>query len=148
MESYLYHSDLELRSALCRIRISAHSLKIERGRYKKLSVDERTCNHCSGKAVEDELHFICQCSHYSYERNKPFLKISKTYPSFYHLTDQQKSIFLLKSSNSFIYESVGQFIFHCLRKRSQTHHIAQVEIDLVQTLFPFDLSMNIISLLC
>ena len=77
MESYLYHSDFELRSALCKMRISTHSLEIERGRYKKLSVDERTCNYCSGKAVEDELHFICQCSHYSSERNKRFLRIYK-----------------------------------------------------------------------
>jgi hypothetical protein len=75
------------RSLITKIRISAHQLAIETGRYMKhpLPVPERFCKNCKNK-VEDEKHFILYCplyknklvgtySYFSYERPIKFRKI-------------------------------------------------------------------------
>ena len=46
-----------------RFRISAHSLLVEVGRYGKLTRTDRCCSFCNN-TVEDELHFLFNCSLY------------------------------------------------------------------------------------
>lgn len=60
-----------LRSLLTRIRISAHPLNIETGRYSKpiIPSKERFCKFCTNE-VEDELHFLFQCNTYNNIRIK------------------------------------------------------------------------------
>ena len=52
----------EHRKALCRLRISAHDLQIERGRYANIAREDRKCRTC--EIVEDELHFLNDCTRY------------------------------------------------------------------------------------
>ena len=52
----------EHRKALCRLRISAHDLQIERGRYANIAREDRKCRTCG--VVEDELHFLNDCTRY------------------------------------------------------------------------------------
>jgi len=121
METYLTLLDkFEVRSAMCKLRISAHPLEIERGRYKKLPVGERTCNHCMAKPVEDEIHFISNCLSNDQERKELFEEACKFHKNFQTLTDENKTITLLTSHNPRIIEKVGHFVFHCFQKRSQT----------------------------
>ena len=56
--------DIQKRKCLTQFRVSAHRLEIESGRYKKNSVSERICQYCKLNAVEDEVHFLCNCSAY------------------------------------------------------------------------------------
>ena len=56
--------DVQKRKCLTQFRVSAHRLEIESGRYKKKSVSERICKYCKLNAVEDEVHFLCNCSAY------------------------------------------------------------------------------------
>ena len=37
---------------------------IEKGRHKKVDVEERFCYMCSEKKLEDELHFLPECHAY------------------------------------------------------------------------------------
>ena len=53
------------RSSLCKIRLSAHNLAIEKGRYLGLATDERVCNVCKSGEVEDENHFLLKCEIFS-----------------------------------------------------------------------------------
>ena len=46
------------------MRISAHNLNIETGRFYNLDRHERVCSMCNLKVVEDEYHFILQCEKY------------------------------------------------------------------------------------
>ena len=88
METYLTSLDkFEVRSAMCKLRISAHPLDIERGWSKKLPVGERTCNHCIAKPVEDGMHFISNCLSNDKERNELFEEVCKTHKNFQTLTD-------------------------------------------------------------
>ena len=51
----------ELRSLLTKLRISAHSLPIETGRYNNTLKEQRFCKHCP-TSVENESRFILYCS--------------------------------------------------------------------------------------
>ena len=60
-ESYLFTKQNEnKRKNLTRLRISAHTLEIERGRYKKLKREERLCKACFKTEVEP--HFLLDCN--------------------------------------------------------------------------------------
>jgi hypothetical protein len=53
----------EKRSLLTKIRISAHSLTIETGRYNGMSCEDRFCQFCPS-LVEDETYFLLRCAKY------------------------------------------------------------------------------------
>ena len=57
-------SKFSLRKSLCKLRISANQLMIELGRCNKnkLQRDERICKKCDTGNVEDEFHFLFECS--------------------------------------------------------------------------------------
>ncbi len=64
MEKYLkIKMNLNHRKALTRIRISAHDLHIERGRYLNLPPDSRKCPFCP-KEIETEEHVLLYCHEY------------------------------------------------------------------------------------
>ena len=70
MENYVLQFPLHLRRNLTKLRISAHNLAIETGRYtkpKKTSIEKRTCFYCGG--IENELHFLFICDLYQNERS-------------------------------------------------------------------------------
>ena len=58
----------EHRYFLTKIRISAHSLNIETGRYNGTPHEQRLCKFCPS-SVEDEKHFILHCPKYQNIRN-------------------------------------------------------------------------------
>ena len=59
------------RKIISRIRCSNHPLAIERGRHKnpKTPREERVCVLCGGGDVEDERHFLLECTVYSILRD-------------------------------------------------------------------------------
>lgn len=62
-EKYLDILYPDLRVYLTRIRLSAHSLAIQTGRYGRNRVPraERYCIYCNTHDIEDEFHFIIKC---------------------------------------------------------------------------------------
>jgi hypothetical protein len=62
-----------VRSPLTKLRLSAHSLAIETGRYCKPTIpaNDRFCKACKDK-VEDEHHFLIDCPIYNSVRDKFF----------------------------------------------------------------------------
>ena len=66
-----YDIPKSLRNKSTKIRISAHSLAVETGRYTKpvTPSDQRTCKYCK-HIVDDEIQFLFQCPQYSSIRSK------------------------------------------------------------------------------
>jgi hypothetical protein len=63
IEYYLLKTtNAQHRKALSKLRISAHDLNIERGRYANIPRQERICSKC--QVLEDEIHFLDSCSLY------------------------------------------------------------------------------------
>ena len=68
-ETYLSIKDFHIRRAICKMRISAHDLRIEKDRYSKKYIErsQRICRYCLANdinVIEDEAHFIVNCPLY------------------------------------------------------------------------------------
>ena len=50
-------NNCKFRNALCKFRLSAHSLEIETGRYNATPLEQRICKFCTSPHVENEYHF-------------------------------------------------------------------------------------------
>jgi len=74
LENYVTMFNKPLRSTFTTLRISAHTLMIEKGRYfsPKLPVENRICKLCNLGKVEDEYHFIMECTLYTEYRDRCF----------------------------------------------------------------------------
>lgn len=58
----------EDRAAVCKIRISAHQLMIERGRHLNIPRNERYCPLCNSNKIENEEHFLLQRKSFNTQR--------------------------------------------------------------------------------
>ena len=77
IENYLLQFPTHFRRNLTKLRISAHNLAIETGRYSKpveTPVEKRLCFHCN--EIESEFHFFLKCALYKTERNILFTNLS------------------------------------------------------------------------
>ena len=95
-EEYFSINHPGLRQALCKLRISAHNLTIEKGRYTRpfTPAELRVCNTCPDK-LDDEIHFLTECTKYSTDRIELFEQIAEICPNFINLTQLEKFIYLL-----------------------------------------------------
>ena len=105
-----------LRVQLCRLRVSAHSLRIETGRYSlplPTPVEERLCTTCG--VIEDETHFLISCkAHQGKERIDMLNFASSLNNSFQHLS---QCVFILTSKNRQLMSLVATFVFVNFMKR-------------------------------
>ena len=114
-ENYIVSNPINKRRNLTKLRISAHDLAVETGRYTspKTPREQRTCILCTKREVEDEFHFLIKCDLYDNERKLFFEKLesyisaplSRTYETFiflmhYCFGDTELSIDLCNYVNS------------------------------------------------
>ena len=81
------------------MRISAHNLNIETGRFYNLDRHERVCSMCNLNVVEDEYHFILQCEKYIDVRRRYLTKYYWQMPSCFKLV-QLLSVRNIKELNN------------------------------------------------
>ena len=100
-------SDLELpphmRVPIVRLRTSTHPLRIEIGRYNlptPIPAEERYCWFCQNNLVEDECHFLFDCSLHDtmQEKNVLLNYCSLLNPAFPHLNNVDKWRFISESA--------------------------------------------------
>ena len=99
------------------IRISAHELAIEKGRYSNVPRSNRFCNACNANLIEDEEHFLLHCTAYTEIRDK-LLKELKPNIKNLHLMDNNAKLHLLLNNSSLKTLILSSsFIFNCLNIR-------------------------------
>lgn len=111
LETYLEEiHDKDIRKCISSLRISTHRLRIERGRYIGEHLDQRLCTVCN--AVEDEVHFLCQCRKYDTLRKTMFESI---YGNNCSSSTDSDAVFydLMTSQNTNTLKAVGKFIRDC-----------------------------------
>ena len=96
---------------IAKIRLSAHDLLIERGRYRNLQRNERKCTLCNNNDIEDEFHFIIQCNTYTDIRSK-YLK-----PYYVRNPSMFKFLQLLSTENVKELCNLGKYIGLALHRR-------------------------------
>ena len=62
--------------AIAKIRMSDHHLEIEKGRHFDMPREDRICKMCPMKQIEDEKHFLTECTFYY--RYKPRYELEYT----------------------------------------------------------------------
>ena len=111
--------------ALTRFRLSNHELLIEKGRHAKSSIErnDRKCFHCK-EYIEDEIHFLINCTLYTENRDKLFQVCRENCKDFDSLsTDDQKFIFTLTNEDETVVQNLGYFVFNSFKIRATEQQI-------------------------
>jgi hypothetical protein len=113
-EIYLDLLTCSLRMHISRIRISAHSLRIQTCRYrrKRLPRNERYCQCCNTLDIEDEYHFILVCPCYNSIHKIYIKQYFYVRPSMFKLTQ------LLQTSNKILLMNLARYIKESLAIRN------------------------------
>lgn len=100
----------EHRKNFARLRISAHRLRIEQGRYQGTPRQNRICLRCNSPEVDDEKHFLFSCKSCVLKRNAMDNAINCICPNFRLLSQNDKLIWLLNVENIDILVSICELI--------------------------------------
>ena len=121
-EEYLKIKSSATRGAFSRLRLSAHKLHIETGRYvaKKDRKDpqDRLCNLCNDTLCEDEYHFVTICSYYRDHRNKLYEEICRKYDFFANYSSAEKFIWLMSNIDCNVLYPLLKYIGACFKLRN------------------------------
>ena len=117
-EYLLLVKNRESRSSISKIRSGVLDLAIETGRRKNVPKEKRMCNQCNNNIIEDELHFMFDCTAYIMERHSFLNMCSGSISNIYNMSHLQKLKSILNSSNSILLNQFGMFItkIHKIRK--------------------------------
>ena len=111
-EPYLkYIHNKKHKFALSRLRLSAHSLAVETGRYDRTPREDRLCAHCNMNQHENEYHFLLVCPLYIDIRPKYFAPYYCRWPSM----NKFKS--LMQSTQRKTLINLSKYIFHANSRR-------------------------------
>ena len=75
---------------------------IELGRYNQNTRDNRNCPFCGSNQIEDEIHFLFNCSKYTLIRNDFYNKIKILIPNITELPVSVLINKLMNSANNYI----------------------------------------------
>jgi hypothetical protein len=94
------------------IRLSSHNLFIETGRYTGIVRNKRKCMLYNLNGLEDEFHFVLQCTKYNDLRKKYIKKYYWSKPSTFKLVQ------LLSVENGKELRNLGKFIHLACKSRN------------------------------
>ena len=123
------------RSALTRLRISAHSLATETGRRArpKIPYNQRFCTFCHTenftlpnqtctpdiRLVDSEAHFLIVCARFINTRSHFFNKLEQLIPGFKLMDENQKFLTILCPTNAQRSKLVNRYIKFMFEKRDK-----------------------------
>lgn len=108
-EKYLTILSQQQRNCFTKFRIGCHKLEIERGRYFNIDEDKRICKLCN-TVVEDEIHFLLNCTTLSTVRAPIINSILTKYPNLKNLENKSLFIWLMSNENKNCMGQVCQLI--------------------------------------
>ena len=120
-ERYLEINNIELRTALSKLRLSSYKLAVVTGKWNKTKLEDRKCQFCKSNEVEDEFHLLFQCSNYDNIRKElnDYLITNENID----ITSENKfeNLKLVFSNGSFrSLKALGKFVFEAFEKRNKS----------------------------
>ena len=76
--------------------------------------------YCSSNEVENEEHFVLNCSRYNTIRKSLIDYIVRNYSDFSSLDANQKIIFLFNNIDAFLCKKLGYFIYEAFALRNES----------------------------
>ncbi len=101
------------RSILAQLRMGILPLSIETGRFINQPLEQRLCKLCNEEKIEDEWHFIFECSCYNDKRIDFFSEITNIRPDFIYLDESSQMKFLFEN----VHRKFAKFINCCFKAR-------------------------------
>ena len=110
---------------MCKIRISAHPLRVETDRYSKNYIERslRKCQYCTLNKTEDELHFIIECPLYAEIRDIFSNKILHHCKNFNNLQNSLKFNWIFMQEDLDLLREFGNYVFQSLQLRRSSNII-------------------------
>ena len=121
-EQYLNIDNIRHRTTVTKLRISCHKLHIETGRHNRTPLEQRTCRYCNLDKLEDEHHFVVECSLYNSERIELYRLITSMFPHFIHLSNADKFTFLMILDKPLILKHVCSYLCTITEKRGKVEY--------------------------
>ncbi len=84
---------------------------MERGRFTQISLELSLCILCEEKSIEDEKHFLFECSYYNSIRNKHYSKFRE---NFIMINNEEKVKYLMCAD---VVKMTAEFIYICYCKK-------------------------------
>ena len=114
-DPYVYKvSNRAHRSIMAQLRSGVLPLRVETGRFTQIPLEFRLCIFCESNNIEDEVHFIFECSLYDNIRRRFFDKLQQFHPSWPNLNVDQKLLLLM--SKEFV-KDTAEFVHQCFVTR-------------------------------
>ena len=81
------------------------------------------CRLCSS-AIEDEIHFLCECPKYNDLRNNLYQKVSTHDPSFLHKDNFERFVYLMSNCPKAVGpKAVGLYLSRAISRRRNSLYI-------------------------
>ena len=113
------------RSLMAQFRLWILPLEIEVGRYRNIPLANRICQMCTANAVEDEIHFLCECASYSEYRLNLFSSAEETDPSFSSSDLIDKFVYIMSNHQ----KAVITFLTSAVFKRINSMYIQNSNLE-------------------
>ena len=106
------------RRNLVKFKLSNHKVMIELGRYQTdhISRENRLCPLCKSN-LENEIHFLLDCSKYSLQRRTFLNRINELIPNFERKSTSESIKLLMDSNDYHVNKLVMKFISSCMNIR-------------------------------
>ena len=128
------------RSSLTRIRISAHHLAIETGRWarpKPTPIEDRLCRFCSSEAIDSEEHFLLQCPTFLEKRNCFFGKLGSLLPGLDKLSEKARLHTILCPTSAVTTKLVNKYVLIMFEAREQIQNGEHISSMTFPPVIPF-----------
>ena len=123
IESYLVNvRNPRYRAAISKLRTSSHALEVERGRHAKpkMPLEERLRPNCH--VMEEEQHFVMECTLYETQRRVLINNMITLYPEFGNKNVNDALVFLLHSTDPNIQNLFTIFVYDAFQTKAS--HVA------------------------
>ena len=138
------------RSSITRMRVSAHHLANETGRWarpKPQPLSERLCRFCSLESIDSEEHFLLHCPTFLIKRNCFVGKLKSLLPhlKFDSLSDESKLATILCPVTAQAVKLVNKFILimgKAREKIQEGEHISSLTFPQMIQSIPNELNLN------
>lgn len=122
VEPYIYKVyNRKHRSAIAQFRTGILPLYIETGRYLSIPEEYRLCQFCNDNVIENEEHFLFNCTFYENLRSILFDNVTNKINNFDNMSSNEKFSVLMNEENV---KDTAQFISNAYQKRRDSIYIS------------------------
>ena len=112
------------RRTYIQFRAGVAPINIEVLRYAKnkyIPANQRFCEVCDVKAIEDEMHLLCNCLAYNDVRDNLYDEVTHNYADFVKLNNNEQFVYLMSDATCF--KPVAKALYHMMMKRTDILYI-------------------------